>query len=327
MSAAEPAGLRTIGPEDDKNASLPATVQQALLRARQAGLDKLDAQVLLLHRLGRSPHDRAWLIAHDTDPLPAAAAQDFLALCRRRLDGEPVAYLVGRREFHGLELQVDARVLDPRPDTETLVDWALEVLAPLENPSLLDLGTGSGAIALALQQRRPDARVWALDASRDALTVANANASRLGLPVRFLLGSWLSDWTQRQAEAAAKAPNGPALPARFELIVSNPPYIRADDPHLAALRHEPLSALASGADGLDDIRRIAAQAREHLQPGGWLLLEHGWDQAGAVAQLLGEQGYVEVQHRTDLAGHLRCTGGRCAARWPGNGPKQPAKEW
>lgn len=314
MSAAEPAGLAATGPEADRDQALPATVQQALLHARQAGLDKLDAQVLLLHRLGRSPHDRAWLITHDTDPLATEAAQEFLALCRRRLTGEPVAYLVGKREFHGLELQVDARVLDPRPDTETLVDWALEVLAPRKNPGLLDLGTGSGAIALALQQRRPDAQVWALDASRDALAVASANASQLGLPVRFLLGSWLADWARRQAEAAAQAPNGSALPARFELIVSNPPYIRADDPHLAALTHEPLSALVSGADGLDDIRRIAAQALEHLQPGGWLLLEHGWDQADAVAQLLAEQGYLEVQHRIDLAGHRRCTGGRRAAR-------------
>jgi len=315
MSAAEPAGLPpAAGPDADRDNTLPATVQQALLQARQAGLDRLDAQVLLLHRLGRSPHDRAWLIGHDTDPLPAITAQEFLALCERRLQGEPVAYLIGQREFHGLELQVDARVLDPRPDTETLVDWALEVLAPLNNPSLLDLGTGSGAIALALQQRRPDAQVWALDASRDALAVASANASRLGLPVRFLLGSWLSDWAQRQAETAAHAPSGPTLPERFELIVSNPPYIRADDPHLAALTHEPLSALASGADGLDDIRHIASQALEHLQPGGWLLLEHGWDQADAVAQLLGERGYVEVQHQADLAGHLRCTGGRCAAR-------------
>ena len=313
MSTAEPGGLAATGPDATRDPALPATVQQALLQARQAGLDKLDAQVLLLHRLGRSPHDRAWLIAHDTDPLATAAAQEFLALCRRRLAGEPVAYLVGKREFHGLELLVDARVLDPRPDTETLVDWALEVLAPLQAPSLLDLGTGSGAIALALQQRRADAQVWALDASGDALTVASANARRLELPVRFLLGSWLSGWAQRQAEAATQGPNGPALPARFELIVSNPPYIRADDPHLAALTHEPLSALASGADGLDDIRVIAAQAGEHLQPGGWLLLEHGWDQADAVAQLLGEQGYVEVQHRTDLAGHLRCTGGRRAA--------------
>ena len=301
-------------------AIFPATVQQALLQARQSGLDRLDAQVLLLHRLGRSLHDRAWLIAHDTDPLPADAARDFAALCRRRLQGEPVAYLTGRREFHGLELQVDARVLDPRPDTETLVDWALDALAGLRHPAVLDLGTGSGAIALALQHRRPDARVWALDASPEALAVAQANAQRLGLAVRLTHGSWLADWPARQAEAAALDPQGPALPGRFDLIVSNPPYIRADDPHLAALRHEPLSALASGADGLDDIRTIAAQAPGHLLPGGWLLLEHGWDQAEEVAAILRGQGFGQVGHRQDLAGHQRCTGGR----WPHDGQGFPA---
>ena len=296
------------------------TVQQTLLRARQAGLDRLDAQVLLLHRLGRSPHDRAWLIAHDTDPLPAAVAQDFDALCLRRLRGEPVAYLTGRREFHGLELQIDARVLDPRPDTETLVDWSLEMLEEHRSPAVLDLGTGSGAIALALRHRRRDARVWALDASRDALAVARANAQRLGLPVRFIHGSWLADWPARQAEAAEQEPAGPALPGRFDLIASNPPYIRADDPHLAALTHEPLPALASGADGLDDIRTIVAQAGAHLLPGGWLLLEHGWDQAGDVASILRENGFEQVGHRRDLAGHLRCTGGR----WPHGGQGFPA---
>jgi len=293
--------------------ALPATVQQALLRARQSGLDRLDAQVLLLHRLGRSPHDRAWLIAHDTDALAAPVAHDFLALCQRRLAGEPVAYLVGRREFHGLELQVDARVLDPRPDTETLVDWALERLAGIETPSVLDLGTGSGAIALALQHRRRDARVWALDASPDALAVARANAARLGLPVRFVQGSWMDDWAAHRAEVVTQDPSGAPLPQRFDLIVSNPPYIRADDPHLAALTHEPLSALASGADGLDDLRTIVAQARTHLTPGGWLLLEHGWDQGDAVARLLATHGYADIEHRLDLAGHVRCSGGRIDA--------------
>ncbi|MEN9905100.1 MAG: hypothetical protein RLZZ555_1665 [Pseudomonadota bacterium] len=300
--------------------TLPSTVQQALAQARRLGLDKLDAQVLLLHRLGRSPHDRAWLIGHDTDALPPEVAQDFSALCQRRLQGEPVAYLTGQREFHGLDLQVDARVLDPRPDTETLVDWALEVLADIESPDVIDLGTGSGAIALALQHRRPDARVWALDASRDALAVAQANAQRLALPVRFLHGSWLADWPKRQAEAASENPRAPALPQRFDLIASNPPYIRADDPHLAALTHEPLSALASGADGLEDIRAIVAQAPGHLLPGGWLLLEHGWDQAEAVAAILRERGFSQIGHRQDLAGHQRCTGGR----WPHGGQGFPA---
>lgn len=287
---------------------LPTTVQAALTVARQQGLDRLDAQVLLLHLLGRATHDRAWLIAHDTDPLPPDTTTRFAALCARRLAGEPVAYLVGQREFHGLPLQVDARVLDPRPDTETLVDWALDVLQGQQNPSVLDLGTGSGAIALALQHRRPDAQVWALDASPDALAVAQANAQRLQLPVRGLHGHWLRDWPQRQIDAQAR--HNHALPERFKLIVSNPPYIRADDPHLAALTHEPLQALSSGADGLDDIREIVQSTPGHLQPGGWLLLEHGWDQGHAVAQLLQAQGFSAVAHRHDLADHVRCTGGQ-----------------
>ena len=280
------------------------TAREALQAARQTGLDRLDAQVLLLHCLGREHHDRAWLIAHDSDTLPTEATERFTALCQRRLAGEPVAYLVGQREFHGLTLQVDARVLDPRPDTETLVDWALDVLAGQTAPTVLDLGTGSGAIALALQHRRPDAQVWAVDASADALAVARGNAERLSLPVRFRLGHWLRDWPTGTTDTP---------PARFELIVSNPPYIRADDPHLAALTHEPLQALASGADGLDDIREIVAQARAHLRPGGHLLLEHGWDQGADVARLLEQAGYGRVEHRQDLAGHVRCTGGV----WPG----------
>ena len=205
-------------------------------------------------------------------------------------------------------------MLDPRPDTETLVDWALDAIAGQQAPAVLDLGTGSGAIALALQHRRPDARIWALDASRDALAVAQANAQRLGLPVRFLHGSWLADWLARQAAAAAFAPRGPALPGRFDLIVSNPPYIPPTT-RTWPLTHEPLSALASGADGLDDIRTIAAQAPGHLLPGGWLLLEHGWDQADAAAAILRAQGFGPIEHRQDLAGHQRCTGGR----WPHDG--------
>jgi release factor glutamine methyltransferase len=296
---------------------LPTTVRDALQAARQTGLDRLDAQVLLLHCLGREHHDRAWLIAHDSDTLPSETTERFTALCQRRLAGEPVAYLVGQREFHGLTLQVDARVLDPRPDTETLVDWALDVLAGQTAPTVLDLGTGSGAIALALQHRRPDAQVWAVDASADALAVAQGNAERLGLPVRFQRGHWLRGW---RTDGTPNEPSrvGHTPPARFDLIVSNPPYIRADDPHLAALTHEPLQALASGADGQDDIREIVAQARAHLRPGGHLLLEHGWDQGADVARLLEQAGYNRVEHRQDLAGHVRCTG----AAWPGQ-PTQP----
>ncbi len=268
------------------------TVAQLLV---QAGLEATDAQMLLLHVLGRATHDRAWLRAHDTDVLPDETAQAFAALCARRRAGEPVAYLTGYKAFYGLDLAVDARVLDPRPDTETLVDWTLECVRSLTKPALIDLGTGSGAIALALAAKRPDAMVHAVDASADALAVARGNAERLGLAVALHRGNWLA-----------------AVPAgqRFDAIVSNPPYIRADDPHLAALGHEPRQALVSGDDGLDDIRAIVVQARSHLLPGGWLLLEHGHDQADAVCALLRQASYSEVGSRTDLAGIRRCSGGR-----------------
>lgn len=268
------------------------TVQAALAQALQQGLARIDAQMLLLHTLGRPTDERAWLITHDSDPLPPDLQAHYATLCQRRLGGEPVAYLTGSKAFYGLELHVDARVLDPRPDTETLVDWALEVLALFTAPRVLDLGTGSGAIALALQKERPDARVLAVDASSDALAVAQANAQRLGLPVQFRHGHWME-----------------GLEGAFDAIVSNPPYIPAADPHLAALQHEPLQALASGADGLDDIRTLIAQAPAHLAPGGWLLLEHGHDQAPAVCALLQAAGLQAVQTRKDLAGIVRCSGG------------------
>lgn len=270
------------------------TLQQALHQAQQAGLDRIDAQLLLLHVLGRPDAGRAWLLTHDTDTLTAAQQQVFDGLCARRLAGEPVAYLTGRKEFYGLALHVDARVLDPRPDTETLVDWALEVLGDWPAPRIVDLGTGSGAIALALQHERRDAQVWAVDASADALAVARGNALRLGLGVQFAQGSWLQVLAPEQI---------------FDAIVTNPPYIAANDPHLSSLTHEPLSALASGTDGLDDIRAIIDQAPAHLAPSGWLLIEHGWDQATAVQELLRAAGFAQVQSRNDLAGIARCTGG------------------
>lgn len=271
------------------------TLAQALHQARTLGLERIDAQLLLLHTLARPDAGRAWLLAHDTDPLAVDVHNQFIALCQRRATGEPVAYLTGRKEFYGLPLHIDARVLDPRPDTETLVDWALEVLAPVNTPRIADLGTGSGAIALALQHQRPDARVLAVDASADALAVAQANAQRLGLAVQFQHTCWLT-----------------GVDGLFDAIVSNPPYIASADPHLATLTHEPLQALASGADGLDDIRTLAAQAPAHLKPGGWLLLEHGYDQAEAVRALLQAQGFTSVLSRNDLAGIARCTGGQ----WP-----------
>lgn len=280
------------------------TLAVALRSAQAAGVERLDAHWLLLHALRRPPGDRAWLLAHDDQALTAEAAAHFEALCRRRLDGEPLAYLTGERGFHGLTLHVDARVLDPRPDTETLVDWALEVLADTPAPAVIDLGTGSGAIALALQHARPNARVWGLDASPDALDVAAANGRRLLLPVRWLQGRWWSGWAPWPDAAAAMPPD------RFDLVVSNPPYIRADDPHLPALRHEPITALVGGPDGLDDLQAIVAGAPNRLNPGGWLLLEHGWDQADAVAALLRQHGFVDIDHRHDLGGHRRCTGGR-----------------
>lgn len=278
---------------------MTTTLKQAQLDAQARGLARIDAQLLLLHVLGREPHDRAWLLAHDTDTLPDELATLFEVLCQRRAAGEPVAYLTGSKAFYGLRLQVDARVLDPRPDTETLVDWALIVLQEHTRPCVLDLGTGSGAVALALQHQRPDAVVHAVDASAGALAVAQANALRLALPVRFWAGSWFQP-----------------LPAglRFDAIVSNPPYVAKDDPHLRALTHEPLSALTSGLDGLDDIRTIVAQAGTRLLPGGWLLLEHGHDQGAAVRALLSGAGFSAVSSRTDLAGLERCSGGRWAGR-------------
>lgn len=268
------------------------TVAQALSGAGTLGVERLDAQLLLLHALGRGGDERAWLLAHDTDPLADDAAERYQDLLARRLAGEPVAYLVGEKEFHGLMLQVDPRVLVPRPDTETLVDWAIERLTGLREVRVIDLGTGSGAIALALQKARPDLQIHAIDASQDALAVARANGERLGLPVRFAHGDWL--------EGAGTG---------YCLIVSNPPYVREGDPHMPALKHEPVSALTSGADGLADIRRIVDAAPQHLAEGGWLLLEHGHDQAGEVRALLAARGFEQVQSRRDLAGIERCSGG------------------
>jgi release factor glutamine methyltransferase len=272
---------------------------RALAGACSAGIDRLDAQLLLLHALDKSAAERAWLVAHDQDALPAVAAARFTALCARRAQGEPLAYLLGQKEFFGLTLAVDARVLIPRPDTETLVNWALTLLpvAP-SSAKVLDLGTGSGAVALALKHARPHSAVLAIDACEQALCVARANALSLGLEVTMTTSCWLE-----------------SVSGVFDLIVSNPPYVREGDPHLAALGHEPLQALTAGADGLDDLRQIIAQAPAHLADGGWLLLEHGYDQADAVSLLLREGGFEAVSSRPDLAGILRCTGGR----WPAGG--------
>jgi release factor glutamine methyltransferase len=272
-------------------------VARALAWAQTQGLDRLDAQLLLGHLLQQG---RGWLIAHDDHPLPAAMAQAFESGCQRRAAGEPLAYVLGEREFHGLTLQVSPAVLVPRPDTETLVDWALELLLSLQtiHPRVIDLGTGSGAIALAVAHRHPAASVIATDLSADALAVARANARHLGLRVAFAEGAW---WAAVPADA------------RYELVLSNPPYIAGDDAHLPALRHEPLLALTPGGDGLDALREIVAGAPAHLAPGGWLLLEHGWDQADAVTTLLRDAGFAQVTTRRDIEQRPRCTGGR----WPG----------
>jgi release factor glutamine methyltransferase len=282
------------------------TLDQAVHEAIMAGPDlggverlpRLDAGMLLLYALGRDPHERAWLRAHGTDELKAPALQAFQSLCAQRRDGVPMAYLVGSTEFYGLPLSISPQVLDPRDDTETLVDWALSLMPPDAALEVVDLGTGSGAIALALQHERPAAHVWAVDQSLEALAVAQRNAASLKLEVRWLQGDWLLSVPAHQ---------------RFDLIVSNPPYIAADDPHMPGLRHEPRQALFSGVDGLDDIRRLVNQAPGHLKPGGWLLLEHGYDQSDAVQHLLRQAGFDAVQSRPDLAGIPRCTGGH----WPG----------
>lgn len=275
------------------NAATSMTIDDAL---RQGELPRLERQMLLLHALGRSTTDRAWLLTHGSDRLEEAAQLRFHASCQRRTSGEPVAYITGFKEFFGLNLAVDARVLDPRDDTETLVDWALACVANKAAPHLLDLGTGSGAVALALAHARPDATVHAVDASNDALSVAQHNGARLGLPVCWGLGSWFDN-------------DLPLVPG-YDLIASNPPYIAETDPHLAALTHEPMQALASGADGLTDIRAIVQAAPGHLKAGGWLVLEHGYQQAAGVRALLAAAGFTHIATRQDLAGLDRCSAGQ-----------------
>lgn len=272
------------------------TLAQSLRRALELGLARIDGQLLHLFALGRGQHERAWLIAHDTEELSPDVLARLEPLLQRRAAGEPLAYITGVKEFFGLPLHIDARVLDPRPDTETLVEWALDLLPVDSDRRVIDLGTGSGAIALALQHARPQMQVSAADVSLDALSVAHANAKRLGLAVHFMHSDWLAQ-----------------VNGHFDLIISNPPYIAQNDPHLAALTHEPLRALASGVDGLDDIRSLIATAPERLLPDGWLLLEHGHEQAAAVREIfLQAGGWQSVQSRRDLAGIERCTGAQRA---------------
>ena len=266
----------------------------------QSGLVPADAQVLLAHVLGVG---RAWLIAHATDPLPRDRSDAFFALAKRRRDGEPVAYLTGRREFHGLDLEVTPAVLVPRPETETLVECALERLPAGRTLAVADLGTGSGAIALAIASERPLASVLATDASRDALAVAQGNATRLGLVnVTFAQGDWYD---------AIPAEAGP-----FDLVAANPPYIAAGDSHLdeGDLRFEPASALSPGGDGLDALRAVVTGASSCLVPGGWLVVEHGYDQSEAVRSLFAQAGFEAIEARRDLTGIPRVVAGRRPAR-------------
>ncbi len=272
-----------------------ATIESLLAAADLPGSPtaKLDAELLLAHCLGK-PRSflRTW---PEHVPTPAQQAA-FAALLQRRQAGEPVAYLLGQQGFWSLDLEVAPHTLIPRPDTELLVETAL-ALGPLTPCAVLDLGTGSGAIALALAKERWQWQITGVDRIAEAVALAARNRQRLRLDnVRFLQSSWFS------------ALGG----ERYALIVSNPPYIRSDDPHLAEgdVRFEPASALVAGADGLDDIRQIIEQAPPHLLPGGWLLLEHGWDQAPAVRALLTAAGFTAVGSRRDLGGHERISLGQ-----------------
>jgi release factor glutamine methyltransferase len=256
-------------------------------------LDPLENRILLCHATGLS---RVQLITQGDRPLTPDEAQRLDALVARRLDGEPIAYIVGKREFFGLHFNVGPAVLIPRPDTELIVELALERL-PQGHARLLDMGTGSGAIAVAVAHTRPDADVSALDVSPDALAVAQANAAANGARVRFLHSSWFD------ALAAGET---------FDVIASNPPYIAAGDAHLAQgdLRFEPVGALTDHADGLSALRIIIEGSPRHLMAGGWLLLEHGYDQAAAVRTLLADGGFSDVRSWQDLAGIERVSGGR-----------------
>ena len=277
-----------------------ATVAQALAHARALGVDRLDAQLLLAHSLRRA---RTWLLAHDDAPIGSQAFDAVTALMARRSGGEPLAYLVGEREFRGLRLRVTPDVLVPRPDSETLVEWALELLAGLEAPQVADLGTGSGAIALALKHSCARAQVHAGEISPAALAVARDNGERLALPVHWREGDW---W-----QAFAALPD-----LRFDIAVANPPYIAPGDPHLASLRHEPVLALVPRQDdgtGLADIERICRGTPARLNPGGWLLLEHGFEQAQAVQERLQMAGFECLATRPDLSGQPRVSGGRLRA--------------
>jgi release factor glutamine methyltransferase len=260
------------------------TIAEAL---RSSGIDPREARLLLAHVTGFS---EASVLAFPERALPEQEAQRFRSFAERRRRGEPVAYLVGQKEFYGLRLAVNPAVLIPRPETELLVELALQ----RDFSVALDLGTGSGAIALAIKHQRPAARVVAVDASAAALVVAKRNGTALGLDVEWRHGRWFD-----------------AVPGeRFDVVLANPPYVAEGDPHLAALSFEPASALVCGADGLAAIREIIPAARGHIQRGGWCLIEHGLGQDAAVRSLMQVSGLEDVRTWPDLAGIPRVTGGR-----------------
>lgn len=274
------------------------TVAEALAAAR-ASLPPSEARLLLGHVLRRAP---AWLLAHDDEILDGSALHGFAALTARRAGGEPIAYLVGKREFFGREFAVAPAVLIPRAETELLVEIVLAKVSRADAEeralAILDLGTGSGCIAVTLALEIPRARLCAVDLDAAVLALARDNADRHGATLRLAQSDWFAGLTGE----------------RFDLIVANPPYVAAADRHLADgdLRHEPRSALASGTDGLDAIRHIVAAAPAHLAPGGQLWVEHGYDQADVVRKLFSATGFVDIEQHRDLAGILRVSGGRAA---------------
>jgi len=285
-----PHSLQNLLPQD--------TANLASSLALEAGTARIEVQCLLQSVL-QVP--RVYLLAHPERMLTDSELMHYNELLQRRLGGEPIAYILGEREFFGLNFKVTPATLIPRPDTELLVELAVQRLPARERSAVLDLGTGSGAIALALAQTCPQADVIACDASAAALAVAQENAQALRISnVNFVLSDWFAALGKQQ----------------FNLIVSNPPYIAAGDPHLAQgdVRFEPVSALVAGHDGLDDIRQIIKQATVHLLPMGWLLLEHGYDQAAAVRSLLQQADFGEIFSACDLSGTERVTGGRSGER-------------
>ncbi len=261
---------------------------------------KLDAEILLCFCLDR---ERTWLRTWPEQLVPEPLRDRFLSLVAQRANGVPVAYLTGEKEFWSRSFRVKPGVLVPRPDTETLIEQALLLIPVTTSFSVLDLGTGSGIIAITLAAERPNARIVAVDQSTQALEVARFNGQRhQSRNVELRLGHWFSPIHPEES---------------FNLIVSNPPYLAEDDPHLGGdgIRHEPRSALVAGKAGLDDIEIIACEARSYLRPDGHLLLEHGHDQAPAVARLFSQQGYQDIRHHPDLSGHLRVTSGKAASAW------------